>query len=297
MRPLPRLVMLLSLVGTLVLPSEVVLAQGAGLGAAGELVDPSVLRVCADPSNMPLTDESGEGFENRLAELVAEKLGRNSVAYTWFPSVTGFVRQTLRANRCDLIMGYVQGDELVQNTNAYYRSAYVLVHKKGSDLDGVTEISDPKLVGKKIGVVSNTPPTTVMARIKLMRTAKIYPLLIDTRLSPTIAEVVIKDLVNDVIDAAILWGPMAGYYAAKADADLAVTPMLNEKASARMIFRITMGVRPSDQEWKRSLNDFIRDNQDEINAILQDYHVPLLDERDQLIAKNCEVARRGRCVN
>lgn len=297
MRPLPRMVMLLSLIGTLALASEEALAQGAGLGAAGELVDTSVLRVCADPSNMPFSDQSGEGFENRLAELVAEKLGRKSVAYTWFPTVTGFVRQTLRANRCDLIMGYVQGDELVQNTNAYYRSTYVLIHKKGSDLDGVTAISDPKLVGKKIGVVSNTPPTTVMAKIRLMRTAKIYPLLIDTRLSPTIAEVVIKDLVNDVIDAAILWGPMAGYYAERANADLAVIPMLNEKDGARMIFRITMGVRPSDQEWKRSLNSFIRDNQDEINRILMEYHVPLLDERDKMITRECEIAQRGRCVN
>ncbi|TIP99651.1 MAG: quinoprotein dehydrogenase-associated putative ABC transporter substrate-binding protein, partial [Mesorhizobium sp.] len=103
------------------------LAQDAGLGAAGELVDPQVLRVCADPSNMPFTDQSGEGFENRLAELVAEKTGRKSVAYTWFPMITGFVRNTLTANRCDVIMGYAQGDELVQNTNAYYRSAYVLV--------------------------------------------------------------------------------------------------------------------------------------------------------------------------
>ena len=97
-------------------------------------MDPDVLRVCADPSNMPFTDESGEGFENKLADLVAEKTGRKSVAYTWFPMVMGFVRNTLRANRCDIIMGYAQGDELVQNTNAYYRSTYVLVYKKESGL-------------------------------------------------------------------------------------------------------------------------------------------------------------------
>ena len=90
-----------------------------------------MLRVCADPSNMPFTDESGEGFENKLADLVAEKTGRKSVAYTWFPMVMGFVRNTLRANRCDIIMGYAQGDELVQNTNAYYRSTYVLVLQEG----------------------------------------------------------------------------------------------------------------------------------------------------------------------
>ncbi len=120
-----------------------VLAQGAGLGAAGELVDPDVFRVCADPSSMPSSDQSGEGFENKLAELVAAKTGRKSVVYTWFPMVMGFVRNTLRANRCDIIMGYAQGDELVQNTNAYYRSTYVLIYKRGSGLDGVETIEDP----------------------------------------------------------------------------------------------------------------------------------------------------------
>ena len=143
-------------------------AQGAGLGAAGELVDPEVLRVCADPSNMPFTDENGQGFENKLAELVAAKLNRKSVSYTWFPMVMGFVRNTLRANRCDIIMGYAQGDELVQNTNAYYRSSYVLVYPKGGDLEGVETIEDPRLADKKIGVVGGTPPSTNMAAAKLL---------------------------------------------------------------------------------------------------------------------------------
>jgi ABC-type amino acid transport substrate-binding protein len=151
------------------------LAQGAGLGAAGELVDRDVLRVCADPSNMPFSDKSGKGFENKLADLVAENTGRKSVAYTWFPTVIGFVRNTLRANRCDLIIGYAQGDEAVQNTNAYYRSSYVLVFKKGSGLDGVETIEDPKLAGKKVGVVQNTPqpptwrPTSFFAPRKSIR--------------------------------------------------------------------------------------------------------------------------------
>ena len=125
------------------LGSSPAFAQGAGLGAAGELVDPDVLRVCADPSNLPFTDENGKGFENKLAELVAAKTGRKSVSYTWFPMVMGFVRNTLRANRCDIIMGYAQGDELVQNTNAYYRSTYVIIYKKGGPLDGVSTIEDP----------------------------------------------------------------------------------------------------------------------------------------------------------
>ena len=260
-------------------------AQGAGLGAAGELVDPNILRVCADPSNMPFTDESGKGFENRLAELVAEKTGRKSVAYTWFPMATGFVRNTLRANRCDIIMGYAQGDELVQNTNAYYRSTYVLVFKKGSGFDGVETIEDPKLAGKKIGIVGGTPPSANMAAAGLMKTAKNYPLMVDTRFAPSMAELMIKDMLDGVIDVAILWGPMAGYYARESGADLAVVPLVNEKTGSRMMYRITMGVRPSDQEWKRTLNQVIRDNQAEINKILLEYNVPIIDEQNRPITQ------------
>lgn len=261
------------------------LAQGAGLGKAGELVDPDVLRVCADPSNMPFTDESGEGFENKLAEMVAAKLGRKSVSYTYFPMVMGFVRHTLRANRCDIIMGYAQGDELVQNTNAYYRSSYVMIYPKGGDLDGVETIEDARLAGKKIGVVEATPPTANLAAAKLMRTAKVYPLTVDTRVAPSMAELMVKDMQAGIIDAALVWGPMAGYYVKQAKTELAIVPLVKEKTGSRMSYRITMGVRPSDQEWKRTLNNFIRDNQDEINKLLLEYNVPLLDEQDRVITQ------------
>lgn len=276
---------LLALALAIVAAPAAAFAQGAGLGAAGELVDSDVLRVCADPSNMPFTDESGEGFENKLAELVAQETGRKSVAYTWFPMVMGFVRNTLRANRCDIIMGYAQGDELVQNTNAYYRSTYVLVFKKESGLSGVETIEDPRLAGKRIGVVAGTPPTANMAAVKLMRTAKVYPLMVDTRVMPSVAEIMIKDMLNGVIDVAILWGPMAGYYAAKSGADLSVVPLVKEKTGSRMMYRITMGVRPSDQEWKRTLNKVIRENQEEIKKILLKYNVPLIDEQDKPITQ------------
>jgi quinoprotein dehydrogenase-associated probable ABC transporter substrate-binding protein len=273
---------LLLLVATTLAPAFA-WSQGAGLGAAGELVDPDVLRVCADPSNMPFTDESGEGFENKLAELVALKTGRKSVAYTWFPMVTGFVRNTLRANRCDIVMGYAQGDEQVQNTNAYYRSTYVLVYKKGVGLDGVETIEDPRLKDKKFGVVGRTPPDTNIAEADLMKNTKAYPLMLDTRLAPSMAEVMIQDMIEGVIDVAVLWGPMAGYYAGKSEAELAVVPLVKEKTGSRMIYRITMGVRPSDQEWKRTLNRVIKENQQEINKILLDFGVPLIDENDKPI--------------
>jgi len=260
-------------------------ADAAGPGAAWELVDPENLRVCADPSNMPFTDKSGEGFENKLAELVASKLGRKTVEYEWFPMVTGFVRNTLRANRCDIIMGYAQGDELVQNTNAYYRSAYVLIYKKEAGLDGVETLEDPKLKDKRIGVVQSTPPSANMAAAGLMRKAKVYPLMVDTRYSPSVAEVMIRDLIEGAIDAMVVWGPMAGYYVKESGADLAMVPLVKEQGGSRMVYRITMGVRPSDQEWKRTLNRFIQENQDEINRILLEYNVPLLTENDKPITQ------------
>lgn len=281
-RVLPAIGRLLSALCISVLAASPGLAQTAGLGAAGELVDPDVLRVCADPSNMPFTDQSGEGFENKLAEFVARETDRKSVAYTWFPMVMGFVRNTLAARRCDIIMGYPQGDELVQNTNAYYRSSYVLIYPKGVGLDGTKTLGDPKLAGKRVGVVQGTPPGSSLAKAGLMKTAKVYPLMVDTRLAPSMAEVMIGDMRKGVIDAAVLWGPMAGYYAKKSGLDLAVVPLIKEGGS-RMTYRITMGVRPSDQEWKRTLNTLIRDKQQEINRILLDYGVPLLDERDQPI--------------
>src|SRR5437588_7408688 len=126
-----------------------------------ELVDPNVLRVCADPRNLPFSNEKGEGFENKLAELLAEKL-QKKLDYMYFPQATGFVRMTLVAHRCDVIMGFPQGDDLVQGTNPYYRTAYALVAKQGSGLDEVAALEDQRLKGKHIGIVAGTPPATNM---------------------------------------------------------------------------------------------------------------------------------------
>src|SRR2546421_10275158 len=146
-----------------------------------ELVDPKFLRVCADPRNLPFSNEKGEGFENKLAELFAEKLHKK-LDYMYFPQATGFVRMTLAAHRCDVIMGFPQGDDLVQGTNPYYRTAYALVVKQGSGLDEVAPLEDGRLKGKRIGIVDCTPPATNMAIAGLMTNAKPYPLMIDTRI-------------------------------------------------------------------------------------------------------------------
>jgi mxaJ protein len=260
-----------------------VAAQQSGLGADVELIDPKVLRVCADPNNLPFSNEKQEGFENRLAELLAGKLGK-SVSYSYFPMVTGFVRSTLGAYKCDVIIGYPQGDEFVQNTNAYYRTAYTLIYKPGNGLDGVESLTDPRLKQKRIGVVAGTPPATIMARNGLLAKAKPYQLMIDTRFESS-SQAMIADLKSGEIDVGALWGPIAGYYAKQSGEPLAVVPLLHEGKRAHMVFRITMGVRASDQEWKRTLNRLIKDNQPEINGILRDFGVPLLDERDQVIAE------------
>lgn len=246
-----------------------------------ELVDPKVLRVCADPRNMPFSDEKGEGFENKLAELFAQKL-QKKLDYMYFPQATGFVRVTLGAHRCDVIMGYPQGDDLVQGTNPYYRTAYALISKPGSGLDDVTTLEDPRLKSKHIGIIAGTPPATNMAIAGLMTNAKPYPLMIDTRVDSS-AQSMIDDLNKGVIDAGVLWGPMAGYYAKKSDPPLHITTLVKETSGPKMVYRIGMGVRTADQNWKRQLNRLIKENQPAINKILLDYGVPLLDEQDQPI--------------
>ena len=246
-----------------------------------ELVDPHVFRVCADPRNLPFSNEAGEGFENKLAELFAKKLDKK-VAYAWYPGATGFVRNTLNAHKCDVIMGFPQGSDFAQVTNPYYRTAYALIFKPGSGLDGVDSLDDPILKTKRIGIVAGTPPATYMAKKGLLAKAKSYPLTIDTRFNST-SQAMIKDLDAGDIDVGILWGPIAGYYAKAANPKLSVAPLTKEQGGPRLAFRIGMGVRQSDQEFKRLLNRMIQENQREIDAILLSFGLPLLDEKDQPI--------------
>jgi quinoprotein dehydrogenase-associated probable ABC transporter substrate-binding protein len=283
------LISLLAMVATLV-DWEVSLAQTTeGTDLSIELVDPRVLRVCADPRNLPFSNEKGEGFENKLAELFAEKL-QKKLDYMYFPQAAGFVRMTLAAHRCDVIMGFPQGDDLVQGTNPYYRTAYALVTKQGGGLNEVATLEDERLKGKRIGVVAGTPPATNMAANGLMTNAKPYPLMIDTRVDSS-ATAMIKDLMSGEIDAAVLWGPMAGYYARQATPPLHVTPLVKETTGPRLVYRIGMGVRPADQNWKRLLNRLIQENQPVINKILLDFGVPLLDENDRPISAEMTTKR------
>ena len=250
-------------------------AQAPGLGASVELVDPKTFRVCADPRNLPFSDEAGEGFENKLAELFARKLGEPA-SYTYYPQVIGFVRNTLNALRCDVIMGVAVGDNLVQTTNPYYHTTYALVFKPGSGLDGVKSLEDPRLQGKAYRHRRRHAAGHGAGAAGADGAGRPYALTVDTRIevagagrwprisrpggsTPACCGVRSPDIMRSV--SRRTW----------------VVPLLKEHGA--MEFRIAMGVRRSDQEWKRRLNRLIAESQPEIDKILAEYGVPLLDEQ------------------
>lgn len=241
-----------------------------------DLVSRSAFRVCSDPANLPFSNEAGEGFENAIAELFAESFGRE-LQYTWFPMAAGFVRRTLVENRCDVIVGYAQGDEFVLNTNHYYTSTHVLLTRADGDLADVTTLADPRLQGREIGVIAGTPPASHLVRQGLMGNVHGYELMVDRRVeSPN--EAMLGDLLEGRIDAALMWGPIGGPLARAQGEALVVTPLLAEAQTPRLYYRITMGVRNGEDVWKRELNARIRELQPQIDAILTEYGVPLVDD-------------------
>jgi quinoprotein dehydrogenase-associated probable ABC transporter substrate-binding protein/PQQ-dependent catabolism-associated CXXCW motif protein len=262
----------------LLLAGAALAAEG---GAMGELVDRSELRVCADPASLPLSNEEGEGFENKIAELMAERLGVELV-YAWYPNALGFVRNTLRAGRCDLIMGVVAADELVQNTNPYYRSSYVLAYRS-ADADRFADLDSPLMQLARIGVVAGTPPVDLLARKGLIGQVRGYDLMVDSRVEQPVRQA-IEDLGKGQLDAALVWGPIAGYWAKRQEIPISLVPLKSDPRSGlRLDFRISMGLRPGEPEWKHEINRLIRELQPQIQAILRDYSVPLLDEQDRPI--------------
>lgn len=257
-------------------------AQAADTNNA-DLVNRKVLRVCGTPENLPYSNEKLEGFENRIAEIVADEL-KLLVEYTWFPQAPGMVRKTLAAKRCDVMLQTVQADEFTLNTNHYYRTTYALVYRKGNGLDGVKSLYDPRLKDKRVGIQAGVPAADQVAKAGLMVKAKPYLLQVDTRyINP------MKDMVADIrsgdIDFGVLWGPFAGYYANRDGEKLEVVPMLEEvEGTTKLEYRMTMGVRAGDVGWKHQLNDIIKKRQGDIDQVLLDYGVPLIDEDNKLIA-------------
>lgn len=270
-----------SLAGGLAALAAIALVAAPAQAQTTDLVNRSSLRVCADPANMPLSNEKRQGFENKIAALIGKTFDI-PVTYTWFPQATGFVRKTLNEKKCDLIIGFAQGHELVQNTNHYYRSAYVLVHRASGPLAGVRSLSDPRLRAARIGVIAGTPPATIMAVNGLMARAKPFPLMVDRRHFNPAGDMV-REIADGKLDAGVLWGPIGGYYAKQSSVPLTVVPLVREGNGPRMSYRITMGVRRGEREWKRKLNRLIRRNQAEIDRILLGFGVPLLSEDGKLL--------------
>jgi quinoprotein dehydrogenase-associated probable ABC transporter substrate-binding protein len=246
----------------------------------GDLVARDALRVCADPANLPFSNERREGFENRIAQLLGDALGL-PVEYVFFPQVQGFVRNTLRAGRCDLVMGTVAGDDLMQNTNPYYHTAYVMVVRRGAEVP--ERLDDPRMRALRLGAIARTPPVDLLVRHGLMANTRFFPLAVDTRIEAPGADLV-RAVADGQLDAALVWGPIAGWQAKAHGLPIDMRALPSEPGATRMDFRITMGLRGGETEWRRRVNAVIRQKQPEIDAILQEYGVPLLDAQGRLRA-------------
>lgn len=242
-----------------------------------------VLRVCADPDNMPFSNEKGEGFENKLATLIADKLG-DRLIYSWFSESTGYVPNTMGSDACDLVMGYAQGTGLIDDTNPYYYTSYVLIYRQGDQsLAGVERLSDPRLKGKKIGLFARTPPASLIAMYGLAGNAKPFEVNADESLSKA-AQKMLAEIGSGKLDVGILWGPVGGYYAEQSPVPLKLVPLAKESAGPSTVYPITMGVRPNEPQWKHTINKVLAENQAGIYAILEGYNVPVLDENGNPVA-------------
>ncbi|HML91982.1 MAG TPA: quinoprotein dehydrogenase-associated putative ABC transporter substrate-binding protein [Methyloceanibacter sp.] len=269
------------------------LSIAAVLGLGGALAaEADVLRVCADPGNLPFSNDKGEGFENKLAELLAERLGRE-LSYTWFTENTGYVPNTIGKDACDIVMGYAQGTGLIEDTNPYYYASYVLITRAGDDrLKDIASLSDPRLKSKRIGLVARTPPASILAMHGLIANAKPFDFRSGESQS-LVAQEMIAEIGSGELDAGILWGPVGGYYAARSGVPLVVVPLIKESAGPTTVYGITLGVRPNDPSFKHQVNKVLADNRDEIEALLQAYDVPVLDHEGRVVAQGGAGTRPG----
>jgi quinoprotein dehydrogenase-associated probable ABC transporter substrate-binding protein len=246
--------------------------------------EPDSLRVCADPNNMPFSNRAEEGFENKLAGMVAQQFGK-TVSYTWWAQRRGFIRHTLKAGDCDLVMGIPAQYDLVETTRPYYRSTYVFVSQTARHLQ-LDAIDDPQLRRLTIGVHligddgNNTPPAHALGRQGIVDNVRGYMIYGDYR-EPDPPARLIEAVEHGDIDVAAAWGPLAGYAAKRSGVPLTVTPIIaGEQFSPQQFqFEIAMGVRKGDHALRDRLNDFIAEHGAEIRTLLQSYGVPLVKNR------------------
>ncbi len=248
------------------------------------------LRVCADPNSLPFSNRQQEGFENQIAKLIASELGGLPVEYTWFPQRRGFIRNTLRAldeesgrHKCDLVVGVPAGFEMGLATKPYYRSTYAMVFEAGGPLGGVeapadlAELPDEVRAGLRIAVHAGGPGAAWMARNGMHRQMVAFPSMSgDPNDYP--GRLIEQELLRGQVDAVIVWGPIAGYFAKRASTKnrrFAVMPMVSEPG-IQFDFAIASGVRFGEDEWRDQVADIYDRNADRIAAILREFGVPLI---------------------
>jgi len=240
------------------------------------------LRVCADPNNLPFSNERREGFENRLAAMLAEDIGAR-VEYTWWAQRRGFVRNTLREGTCDLIMGVPSGFEMARTSQPYYRSTYVFVSREDRALD-VRSFDDPRLRTLKVGVqmigddFANSPPAHALSARGMVSNVVGYSVL-DDYSKPNPPAHVMAAVASGEVDTAIVWGPLAGYFARREPVPLKLSPVSPQVdlPSLPFVFDISMGVRRGDTERLQTVNDFITRRRADIDKVLDEFGVPRLD--------------------
>ena len=263
----------------------------AALTAGAAAQDPpaarTALRVCQDPNNLPFSNVKGEGIENKIAEVFGKSLGLPVVYYS-FPQRLAFIRNTLKFKLpgqeypCDIVIGVPAEYDQVSATKPYYRSTYALVFPKGKGLDQVAsgedflKVDPAKLSKMRIGIYDRSPASAWLAKHKLVDQGVPYPVMnADPDQYP--GEIIEKDLAAGKIDVAIVWGPIAGYYAQRVKTpELAVVPLKSEPG-VQFDYQIAMGVRYGEREWKQQVEGLIESNRSQIQAILKDYGVPVVD--------------------
>lgn len=238
-----------------------------------------MLRVCADPNNLPFSNQQEEGFENRLAELVAQELGAK-VQYTWWAQRRGFVRMTLRADSCDVIMGVPASYELVLPTKPYYRSTYVFVYRADAPFQ-IDSFDDPDLPRLQVGVhlvgddYANTPPAHALGKRGMIENVVGYSIYGDYS-QPNPPARILDALVRGEIDVAVVWGPLAGYFAPRQPVPLRIVPVSPQVdlPFLPMVYDIALGVERGDTAMKQELERILDTRRREIRALLDEYGVP-----------------------
>jgi mxaJ protein len=242
-----------------------------------------VLRVCADPNNLPFSNQRREGFENKIAELLAHDLGER-VEYTWWAQRRGFFRNTLRSGACDVVIGVPAGFELALTTKPYYRSTYVFLYRKDRKLN-ISSLDDPVLKQLQIGVqiigddFSNAPPAHALSRRNIVGNVKGFTVYGDYSQNDPPARIV-DAVANGDVDVAIVWGPLAGYFAKQSRVPMEIVPVSPQIDQPFMpfVFDISMGVRRSDQAFRDQVEEILEKRRGEIDRILEDFRVPRVDQ-------------------